>query len=76
MSLIGLKKLNLIRFDQSAGRSQRVSYSATRASVKMCYVTRFLSRSVLKEYFEIVGEGRPLLGFLPHMLIFFTEMHF
>ena len=30
----------------------------------------------LKEYFEIVGESRPLSGFSPTHADFFTEMHF
>ena len=31
---------------------------------------------LLKEYYEIVGESRPLSAFLPKHADFFTEMHF
>ena len=31
---------------------------------------------ILKEYYEIVGEGHPLSGFFPAHADFFTEMHF
>ena len=30
----------------------------------------------LKEYYEIVGESRPLSMFFPKHADFFTEMHF
>ena len=30
----------------------------------------------LKEYYEIVGESRPLSGFVPTHADLFTEMHF
>ena len=30
----------------------------------------------LKEYYEIVGESRPLSAFFPKHADFFTEMHF
>ena len=30
----------------------------------------------LKEYYEIVGESRPLSGFFPTHADFFTEMHY
>ena len=30
----------------------------------------------LKEYYEIVGEKRPLSAFFPTHVDFFTEMHF
>ena len=30
----------------------------------------------LKEYYEIVGESRPLSAFFPTRADFFTEMHF
>ena len=33
-------------------------------------------RTVLKEYYEIVTEARPLSGFFPTHADFFTEMHF
>ena len=31
---------------------------------------------ILKEYYEIVDEARPLSGFVPTHADFFTEMHF
>ena len=31
---------------------------------------------ILKEYYEIVGESRPLSEFFPAHADFFTEMHF
>ena len=31
---------------------------------------------LLKEYYEIVGESRPLSAFFPKHADFFTEMHF
>ena len=31
---------------------------------------------ILKEYYEIVGESRPLSAFFPTHADFFTEMHF
>ena len=32
--------------------------------------------TTLKEYYEIVGESRPLSAFFPTHADFFTEMHF
>ena len=32
--------------------------------------------NILKEYYEIVGESRPLSAFSPKHAEFFTEMHF
>ena len=31
---------------------------------------------MLKEYYEIVGESRPLSAFFPTQADFFTEIHF
>ena len=33
-------------------------------------------QGALKEYYEIVGESRPLSAFFPTHADFFTEMHF
>ena len=35
-----------------------------------------IQTSRLKEYYEIVGESRPLSAFFPKHADFFTEMHF
>ena len=32
--------------------------------------------SILKEYYEIVDEARPLSGYFPTHVDLFTEMHF
>ena len=37
---------------------------------------RAVSPGKLKEYYEIVGESRPLSGFFPAHADFFTEIHF
>ena len=40
------------------------------------HVTEQCCFPLLKEYYEIVDEARPLLGFFPTYADFVTEMHF
>ena len=42
----------------------------------MTYPTKLTEIYDLKEYYEIVGESRPLSAFFPSHADFFTEMHF
>ena len=56
-------------------------YNATSRSIVkglVCDVFKFTLDQiiVLKEYYEIVDEARPLSGFFPTHADFFTEMHF
>ena len=39
-------------------------------------ISMLLTSFNLKEYYEIVGESRPLSAFFPKHVDFFTEMHF
>ena len=54
-------------------------YAFILSRVQCCFhfCDLILYKFVLKKYYEIVDEARPLSGFsFPHMLIFVTEMHF
>ena len=42
--------------------------------IRKIYI-KWHSAFILKEYYEIVGESRPLSGFFPTHADFFTEMH-
>ena len=44
--------------------------------VRSRMINKMIFAYVLKEYYEIVGESRPLSGFFPTHTDFFTEMHF
>ena len=52
--------------------------SVLASSDSFCLITSHLFRPIsqLKEYYEIVGESRPLSAFFPTHADFFTEMHF
>ena len=55
---------------------------AAKHIIKSAYILLFHTlkathiSAVLKEYYEIVGESRPLSAFFPTHVDFFTEMHF
>ena len=40
------------------------------------HTIKFVIPKALKEYYEIVGESRPLSAFFPTHADFFTEIHF
>ena len=53
---------------------EKKNFNDTR-SLKKCPINCSII-FVLKEYYEIVDEARPLSGFFPTHADFFTEMHF
>ena len=43
--------------------------------ITLMLICRVIQPTLLKEYYEIVGESRPLSAFFPKQADFVTEMH-
>ena len=68
--------LHGLRVEFSPAEAEEYPLFDSQDRVSMLFL-RFASfGNHLKEYYEIVGESRPLSAFFPTHADFFTEMHF